>query len=123
MRIQHGMMAPPDFARISAACAMADSHRGRRGIDRRAIPRYRHTAMAKLVTTNLRFPEETFRELRYQAARRKVPVALLVREAVDRYLGRSEDDETPIPLGSDPADAFIGSIGSGVDDESVNHDH
>src|SRR5438093_10516706 len=88
-----------------------------------AIPRYRHTLMARLVTTNLRFPETTYRELRYHAARRRVPVALIVREAVDRYLGRSDDDETPIPLGSDPADALIGSMSGSAGDESVNHDH
>src|SRR5712664_805714 len=79
--------------------------------------------MARLVTTNLRFPEATYRELRYRAHRRSVPVALLVREAVDRYLGRTEDDATEIPFGSDPADAFIGCFASGVDDESINHDH
>ena len=78
--------------------------------------------MAKLVTTNLRFPEETFRELRYHAARRRVPIALVVREAVERYLGRTDED-TEIPFGSDPADAFIGCVASGAGDESVNHDH
>src|SRR6266704_6799658 len=78
--------------------------------------------MPRLITTNLRFPEATYRELRYQAGRRNVPLALLVREAVDRYLGRTEE-AAAMPLGADPADAIIGSVTGGPDDESINHDH
>ena len=78
--------------------------------------------MSKLVTTNLRFPEATYRELRYQAGRRRVPLATLVREAVDRYLGRT-DEGTTVPLGSDPADEIIGKLTGSAGDESVNHDH
>ena len=78
--------------------------------------------MPRLITTNLRFLEGTYRELRYQAARRGVPLATLVREAVDRYLGRT-DEGTAVPLGSDPADALIGAVTGSAGDESVNHDH
>ena len=86
------------------------------------VSRYRGIAMPRLITTNLRFPEATYRELRYQAGRRNVPLALLVREAVDRYLGRTEE-AAAMPLDADPADAIIGSVTGGPDDESVNHDH
>ena len=78
--------------------------------------------MCKFVTTNLRFSEATFRDLKYQAGRRGVAVAFLVREAVDRYLGRTGED-TALPLGSDPADALIGCVAASAGDESVDHDH
>src|SRR5712664_3364389 len=78
--------------------------------------------MAKLITTNLRFPQGTYRELRYQATRRGVPVAMLVREAVDRYPAWNDETDA-IPFGSDPADEGVGTIHSPNDDESVNHDH
>jgi len=78
--------------------------------------------MPRLITTNLRFPETTYRELRYQAGRRGVPLATLVREAVDRYLGRTEEGTT-LALGSDPADGIIGAVTGSAGDESVNHDH
>jgi hypothetical protein len=78
--------------------------------------------MARYVVTNLRFPEQTYRELRYAALRRGVSVASLVRESVDRYLGRNEDDK-PIPFGEDPFDKWIGAFHGSAGDESVNHDH
>jgi hypothetical protein len=78
--------------------------------------------MTRLITTNLRFPEATYRELRDQAGRRGVPLATLVREAVDRYLGRTEEGTT-LALGSDPADGIIGAVTGSAGDESVNHDH
>ena len=65
--------------------------------------------MARYVTTNLRFDEATYRDLRHQAGRRGVPVALIVREAVDRYLGRGEET-TRLPFGDDPADAIMGCV-------------
>jgi hypothetical protein len=88
------------------------------------VSRYRdrHTAIPAYVTTSLRFDEAVFRELRYQAIRRRVPVALIVREAVDRYLGRG-DDAPHRPFGEDPADAFLAAIESPAAGESVNHDH
>ena len=58
--------------------------------------------MAKYTVTNLRFAEGTYRELQYQASRRRTTVASLVREAVDRYLGRSEDAPS-LAFGADPA--------------------
>ena len=36
------------------------------------------------ITTNIRFPEDVYMELRMEAARRKVSVASIVRERVDR---------------------------------------
>ena len=77
--------------------------------------------MAKLVTTNLRFPKGTYEDLRLQAARRGTTIAGVVREAVERHLGRSEDE--PIPFGQDPMDKWIGAIEGSAGDESVNHDH
>jgi hypothetical protein len=84
--------------------------------------RYRDIAMARYVTTNLRLPAETYRELRYQAARRGTTLAAVVREAVARHLGRA-DEGAPLAVGEDPADAMIGSVGAPVADEAVNHDH
>ncbi len=55
----------------------------------RPVSRYRDNAMPRLVTTNLRFPETTYRELRYQANRRAVPLATLVREAVEGMLPKN----------------------------------
>jgi len=78
--------------------------------------------MVRYKTTNLRFSEETYRELRYQAARRGKSLASLVRESVDRYLGRTDENDG-IPFGDDPVDALVGSIAGGPGDESVNHDH
>jgi hypothetical protein len=77
--------------------------------------------MPHYVTTNLRFDEPTYRELRYQAGRRRVPLAAIVREAVDRYLGRADDDTRAADT-QDPADALIGCVEGSAGDESVNHD-
>jgi hypothetical protein len=78
--------------------------------------------MTRYVVTNLRFPEQTYRELRYAALRRGVSVASLVRESVDRYLGGKQEDE-PIPFGEDPVDKWVGAFHGGPGDESINHDH
>jgi hypothetical protein len=78
--------------------------------------------MVRYVVTNLRFPEQTYRELRYAALRRGVSVASVVRESVDRYLGRG-DEEEPIPFGEDPVDKWVGAFHGGPGDESINHDH
>src|SRR5262245_43577200 len=78
--------------------------------------------MTRYVTTNLRLPAETYRELRYQAARRGTTLAAVVREAVARHRRRA-DEAAPLAVGEDPADAMIGSIGAGVADEAANHDH
>jgi len=78
--------------------------------------------MARYVTTNLRFTEGSYRELRYQAHRRGTTLATLVREAVDRYLGRSADGPS-LAFGDDPADGIVGSVTGSPGDESVNHDH
>jgi len=77
--------------------------------------------MARYVTTTLRFPEETYRDLRYRAGRRGVPLATLVREAVDQYLGRT--GESHLAFGEDPADALVGSVERSGGDESIQHDH
>ena len=77
--------------------------------------------MSRYITTNLRFAEETYRELRYRAGRRGVPLASLVREAVDRYLGRT--GEGHLAFGEDPVDALVGSVERSGGDESVQHDH
>lgn len=78
--------------------------------------------MTRYVTTNLRFPEETFRELKYEASRRGTSLASLVRESVDRYLGWAADAAAP-EFGKDPMDGWIGAIASSGGDESSNHDH
>lgn len=78
--------------------------------------------MPIFVTTNLRFPEATWRELRLQAARRRTTAAGLVREAVERYLGRGGAGGPP-PSDGDPFDRHIGAITGSAGDESVNHDH
>src|SRR5207247_9462831 len=57
-----------------------------------------------------------------QAGRRNGPRAQPARDAVRRYLGRAQQ-RAAMPLGADPADAIIGSVTGGPDDESVNHDH
>ena len=77
--------------------------------------------MARDITTNLRFPERIYRDLQYASERRGISMASVVREAVAAYLGRTAEAEA-IPVGGDPADRLIGSITSGPDDESVNHD-
>jgi hypothetical protein len=76
----------------------------------------------RYVTTNLRFSPETYRELRYQAARRGVTLASVVRDAAERYLGRAGEGAA-LPFGEDPADSLIGFIETSGGDESVNHDH
>ncbi len=78
--------------------------------------------MVRYVTTNLRFPEETYWELQYQAARRGTSLASVVRESVDRYLGQAVESEGP-ELGEDPIDGWIGAIAPSGGDESANHDH
>ena len=78
--------------------------------------------MARYVVTNLRFTEQTYRELRYAALRRGVSVASVVRESVDRYLGRT-DESKPIPFGEDPVDKWVGAIRGGSGNESIDHDH
>src|SRR5438094_424229 len=77
--------------------------------------------MPRDITTNLRFPERIYRDLQYAAERRGISMAAVVREAVASYLGRTADGQA-IPVGDDPADRLIGSVASGPDDESVNHD-
>src|SRR6266545_6399198 len=78
--------------------------------------------MARYITTNLRFPEETYRELRYQASRRGTSLASIVRESVERYLGRGPESGGP-PFGEDPADAWVGALDCSPGDESSEHDH
>jgi hypothetical protein len=78
--------------------------------------------MTRYRTTNLRFAEATYRELRYQAGRRGTTLASLVREAVDRYLGRA-DQGPEVPFGHDPADALVGCVSASAGDESIHHDH
>jgi hypothetical protein len=78
--------------------------------------------MPRYVTTNLRFTAESYRELRYQAARRGTTLAAVVREAVARHLGRAEE-AAPLAVGEDPADTMIGAVGAAVNDASVNHDY
>jgi len=78
--------------------------------------------MARYIATNLRFPEQTYRELRYAALLRGVSVASVVRESVERYLGRHEEQK-PIPFGEDPFDKWIGAFHGSAGDESINHDH
>ncbi len=72
-------------------------------------------------TIDLRLPEATYEELRRRASDRGVPMAEVVRDAVVLYLGR---DESPreLAFGGDPADALVGALCAGVDDESVAHD-
>src|SRR5262245_13824704 len=71
--------------------------------------RYRDIAMSPYITTNLRFRTETYRELRYQAHRRRTTLAVLVREAVDQYLGRAGETRGS-DFGDDPVDRIIGSV-------------
>ncbi len=78
--------------------------------------------MTRYVITNLRFSEEAYRELRYEASRRGTSLASLVRESVDRYLGRAAEAEAP-EFGKDPMDGWIGAVSSSAGDESSNHDH
>jgi hypothetical protein len=78
--------------------------------------------MPKLVTTNLRFPEESYRELQLQARRCGTTLAGLVREAVEQYLGRDQLGRA-LALGADPADGLIGCLEGSAGDESSNHDH
>ena len=73
-------------------------------------------------TTNLRFPTATYEELMRRASGRGVPMAEVVREAVALYLGRDESPQE-LAFGADPADALVGALLAGVDDESVAHDH
>ena len=78
--------------------------------------------MKRLVTTNLRFSDDMYRDLRHQARRRGTTLAAVVREAVAVYLGRT-DESNEIPFGDDPADALVGLVKHSFGDESVNHDH
>ena len=87
-----------------------------------AVASYCETAMPAYRTTHLRFPEATYEELMRRASGRGVPMAEVVREAVAFYLGRDESAQE-LALGADPADALIGALRAGVDDESVAHDH
>src|SRR5205085_3039787 len=64
---------------------------------------------------------ERYEELRYQAERRGMSVASIVREAVAQYLGHAEA-AAAMRFGEDPVDGLAGSIGGGPDDDSVNHD-
>jgi hypothetical protein len=77
--------------------------------------------MAKLVTTNLRFPERLWKEIRLQAVRRRTTAAGIVREAVETYLGRRS--AAAAKPDTDPFDRHVGAIGGSAGDESVNHDH
>jgi hypothetical protein len=57
--------------------------------------------MPRDVTTNLRFPEDVYRDLQHAAERRGTSMAFIVREAVAAWLGRTRDAES-IPIGADP---------------------
>ena len=76
--------------------------------------------MPRYVTTNLRFPEKVYRELQYQAARRGTSLASVVRESVDRYLGRAE---AVTDTSADSLDRWVGAVSTSAGDESVHHDH
>ena len=71
---------------------------------------YRGIGMAKIVTTNLRFPERLWRELRLQAVRRRTTAAELVREAVEVYLGRKAGAASTVPE-ADAFDRHVGAVG------------
>jgi len=78
--------------------------------------------MARYVRTALRFSEESYRELQYEASRRGSSLASLVREAVYRYLGRTPESDAR-RAERDSMDRWIGAIASSAGDESTNHDH
>jgi predicted DNA-binding ribbon-helix-helix protein len=78
--------------------------------------------MALHVRITLRFDEATYEELEVRARRRGVPIAHLVREAVEQHLDRSETSPALRPFRSETADALVGSLAAGVSDESDNHD-
>jgi hypothetical protein len=78
--------------------------------------------MPRYTTTNIRLDEAAYRDLMFRAARRGVPLASLVREAVDEYLGRSSARAAAASAG-DPVDALIGSTPFDSADEAIDHDH
>ena len=78
--------------------------------------------MPRYVKTNLRFEQATYAELKLRAAREGVPIADLVRGAVERYLGRAGDGSEASSFGEDPADWLVGCLQAGVGDESDEHD-
>lgn len=75
--------------------------------------------MPTFVATNIRFPEEVLKELKYRAIEEKKSVNQLVREAIDVYLNRQKQPEI---IGKDPFEKIIGSARSGIKDGSVKHD-
>ena len=98
----------PRFRPFGAHEPMASCGRRRhRGI---AVP-----MPSRVVTTNLRFPERLWREVRLQALRRRMTAAGLVREAVETYLGRkgSAPDSA-----EDAFDRHVGAIAGSAGDES-----
>ena len=80
--------------------------------------------MSRYTTTNIRLSAEAYRDLMLRAARRGVPLASLVREAVAEYLGRPlTPPANAAALRQDPVDALIGSTPFEPADEALNHDH
>jgi hypothetical protein len=78
--------------------------------------------MPRYTTTNVRLSAEAYRDLMLRAARRGVPLAALVRDAVAEYLGRPSIHGAAAPA-ADPVDALIGSTPFEATDEAMNHDH
>ena len=77
-----------------------------------------------MVRTQLYLPQATYRALVERAQKQGLTMAEQIRDAVDEYLKRTEDeDEGVILRPDDPFFKMFGLFDSGIDDLGVNHDH
>lgn len=72
-----------------------------------------------VIRTQISLSEEQMRRLRVEARRRKLPIAALVREAVDTYIPADDDDRAAKFA---RAIAVAGTFRSDTGDIAVRHD-
>jgi len=63
---------------------------------------------------------EQIRQLKQEAVRERVPVAVLIRKAINAFL---EAKEKSVSWNRDPLTMTVGKLKLDVDDASLNHDH
>jgi hypothetical protein len=77
-----------------------------------------------MVRTQVYLPQATYRALVERAEKQGLTMAVQIRDALDAYLQRAQEEEEGVILQpDDPIFKMIGIYDSGVDDLAVNHDY
>ena len=76
--------------------------------------------MSTLHRAQVYLEQEQLRQLKLEAEREHLPMAVLIRTAISRFLKLKEKS---INWDKDPLTAAVGKVKLNVSDASINHDH